>query len=182
MPTIDTLDTQAHRHTATLLQIVTILPLHLFSTCRTLTVRACARTHLKGNKMANANEKYLQVEHKCYTDLTPIGARVKGVKGGINTVLTIVFDDEKATQDFAIRGAVIAWQQRCHNAGVVPESETVLISELAKRSGGGFKITPDSIAAKVRKMPQEEYTQTLRNLGLPESEIVKLVKKQYATK
>jgi hypothetical protein len=119
-----------------------------------------------------------QVVNECYTDLTPIDKRIKGIKNGVTTNLTIVFDDPKATQAFAVRGATIAWQQRCHQAGTVPKEETVLISELAKRNVG-FKATPESIANKVRKMPEAEYRETLANLGLPKAEIDKLAREHY---
>jgi len=83
-------------------------------------------------------------------------------KNPVSSELTIVFDDEKATHDFAARGAVIAWQALCRMAGVIPEAETVNISDMAKRSGGGFKATPASIANRVKKMPEAEYRETTR--------------------
>lgn len=99
----------------------------------------------------------------------------------IESKVTFVFDDETATRKFAIRGATIAWQQAQRDAGKIAVEDRVMLSELAKRTGGGgFKITPDSIVAKVRKMPESEYRDTLAKLGMAVADINKLSKKQYA--
>ncbi|SRR6266478_7844945 len=101
-------------------------------------------------------------------------------KNPVTSEVTVVFDEEKATQDFAARGAVIAWQALCRMAGVIPEAETVNISDLAKRSGGGFKATPASIANRVKKMPEAEYRETLQSLGLDAKTIERMVKTHLA--
>ena len=122
-------------------------------------------------KMANANRT---IEVKCKTKLN------KDDKSPVTSVVTITLDDEKATDTFAGRAAIIAWQALARMAGAIPATDTVSISELAKRAGGGgFKATPESLANRVRKMPEAEYRQTLANLGLPKVEIDKMARKQY---
>jgi hypothetical protein len=143
-------------------------------------------------KVERAKAQYDESKAVCFAAITVEAlTRVNGKKNEkgeyiedqVRSTVTFNFDDPKATTDFAARGALIAWQQLQRNAGVIVEEDNVSIADLAKRSGGGgFKLTPDSIAAKVKKMPVDEYRATLTNLGLPKSEIDKLVKKQYSTK
>lgn len=83
------------------------------------------------------------------------------------TELTVTFDDDKAVREFAKRGIVIAWQALARMAGTIPTSDVVSVAELIKRSGGGgFKVTPDSVAAKINKMPPAEYSETLLKMGI----------------
>ncbi len=134
--------------------------------------------------MTTATERFVtdDIVSICTTDLRPTASRVKGDGGGVKTTLTIVCDTLDALKAFAKRGATIAWQQQCHAAGVVPATATVMLSELAKRSGHSFKATPDSLSAKIKKMPEAEYRATLEKLGLPKGEIDKLARKQYPAK
>lgn len=122
---------------------------------------------------------------ECYTDLRPMKDRVKGDKGGVKTVLTIVYDNEAATRLFARRSATIAWQQMQHSLRasdstyVVPTVAEVIISELAKRERVGFKTTPDSVARKINAFVSiDDYAASLRKLGVNEQEVKRLVAKK----
>ena len=110
---------------------------------------------------------------KCKTKLN------KDDTSPVTSTVTIEVDDDKALDAFASRAAIVAWQAIARAAGVIPEVATVTISELAKRTGGGFKATPESLANRGKKMPEAEYRQTLENLGLPKSEVDKMAKRQY---
>ena len=107
---------------------------------------------------------------KCKTKLS------KDDPAPVSSEVTIVFDDEKAMQAFAARGAVIAWQAIARMAGVIPESDTVNISDMAKRAGGGFKATPQSLANRVKKMSAEDYRGTLIALGLDAKTVDRMCK------
>ncbi|SRR5258708_7066363 len=119
--------------------------------------------------MANA-----QTVAKCKTKLD------ENDESPVTSQVTIVFDDEAATQKFAVRGAIIAWQSIQRAAGVIAESDTVQISELAKRTGAGFNATPESLANRVKKMPEAEYRQTLVNLGVDAKSVERMVKAHAA--
>ena len=106
---------------------------------------------------------------KCKTRLA-----AKGVP--VSSTVTIVLDSEKDVDAFAGRSAIIAWQAIERAAGGIPATDKVMISELAKRAGGGgFKVTPESLANRVRKMPVDEYRATLVNLGVSAKDIERMV-------
>src|SRR3990167_8104830 len=123
---------------------------------------------LGGLKMATVEK----IELRCSTK--PRGCTTGTV--GKKTVLTVELDDNKALQAFAARGIVVAWQAIARMADSYPATDTVKISELVKRGArGGFKSTPSSMANRINQLPEVEYRATLRNLGMDEKTIDKMV-------
>ena len=118
-----------------------------------------------------ANRK---IEVKCKTKLN------KDDTAPVESVLTIEIDDEGAADKFMARSVAIAWQSLCRAAGVIPEADTVKVSDMAKRQGGGFKATPASIANRVTKMSIEDYRATLAALKLDAKTIERMVKAHSA--
>lgn len=102
------------------------------------------------------------------------------VAGGakVTSKVTIVFDSPEITQEFAMRGAVIAWQALCRDAGDIPREATLTISELKKRgaSRGNAKPTASNTLARMARLGDEEYREMLQALGLGKAEVEKLVK------
>lgn len=88
----------------------------------------------------------------------------KDEKEGTTSKVTIELDDDAALQKFALRSAGIAWQAIARAAGVIPATDTVKLSDLAKRQGGGFKATPESLANRIGKMSADDYRATLEKL------------------
>ena len=82
------------------------------------------------------------------------------------TMLTITWDDDVAVREFAKRGVVIAWQSLVRAAGVIPDTDTVSIAELIKRTGGGFTPTPERALGMLNKLSPDDYKHSLMALGL----------------
>lgn len=100
------------------------------------------------------------------------------------TRLTIVFDSEELVREFAMRAAVIAAQALYRDAGKIPAEETLSLTELRKRNAerGFAKPTPEKAAAAVDKLGDEAYAGVLRNLGMKEAEIKKLLAARISKK
>lgn len=122
--------------------------------------------------MATSNNRTIVV--KCKTKLN------KDDKSPVTSEVTIELDSEKDIDAFCGRAAIVAWQAIARTAGVIPVTDRVLVSDLAKRTGGGFKVTPESLANRVKKMPVAEYQLTLENLGLDKATVARMVKAHTA--
>lgn len=103
----------------------------------------------------------------------------------VTSSVTIEFDDETATQKFAVRGVIVAWQSMVRDAGVIPTSDTVKVSELIKRTVerhrlvvAQFKVTPDSIANRMVKMSDDDFRATLEKMGLDPRVVKQIMEKQ----
>ena len=100
-------------------------------------------------------------------------------KGGNPSVtkLTVIFDSDELTREFAMRGAVIAMQALYRDAGKIPPTDTVSLSELKKRSAerGFTKPTAESTLARMQKLDDDAYRGVLQNLGMKDAEIKKLL-------
>jgi len=81
-------------------------------------------------------------------------------KGGdvVITNAAIDFTDVTTEQmeELATRSIVIASQAVYRTAGIVPAHDTIKVSDMLKRERGGFKHTPQSVAAMVLKMSPDE--------------------------
>jgi hypothetical protein len=98
----------------------------------------------------------------------------------VETKLTITFDDDKVEREYATRGIIITMQSIWRNAGVIPDTDVVSLSELGKRvKGGGFKSTPESLSARIGKQTRDEYTSTLTLLGIDAKTINAMVTKKF---
>lgn len=99
------------------------------------------------------------------------------------TVLTLNF--EGVTRDqligLATSTLVIDWQAVQRTAGSIPAKDEVKVTEFLNRprQAGGFKATPENMAARINKMPREEYVATLINMGLDERAAEKLAAKKF---
>ena len=93
------------------------------------------------------------------------------------TALTIHWDDDGATREFARRGVVIAWQNMMRALGDVPTDGEVKVSELAKRERGGFAMKPTAANANrmMSKLSNDEYAAALATMGVSQRDIVRLV-------
>lgn len=119
------------------------------------------------------------------------------VSGEVNTRLTKDSDKQATVLTLDFAGAtreqliglatstlVIDWQAVQRTAGSIPAKDTVLVTEFLNRprQAGGFKATPENMAARINKMPREEYVQTLLNMGLDEKAAERLAKQKFDTK
>lgn len=95
----------------------------------------------------------------------------------VETKLTILWDDENATREFAKRGVVIAAQSIWRATGDIPASYEVRVSELAKRERGGFamKPTPQNVMRLLGKMDDAQRVATLKELGLRSDRDIKSI-------
>lgn len=90
---------------------------------------------------------------------------------------TGVTDEE--LHELASATVVINQQAIYRTSGVIPATDTIKVREqLDRPRGGGFKMTPESLAAKAEKEP-EFYRSTLVALGLPEQQVNKMVSKKF---
>ena len=101
----------------------------------------------------------------------------------VETALTIEYDDDAATREFAKRGVVIAWQNMMRATGDIPESAEVKVSELAKRERGGFAMQPTAKNANriMAKLDDAEYAAALAQLGIAQRDITRLVANRVNT-
>lgn len=81
---------------------------------------------------------------------------------------------------FAQRSIIIALQSIYRTSGKVPATDTCDVAEFASRprGAGGFKVTPENMAARAAKMSDDDYRATLVALGLPDGEVNKMVAKR----
>jgi len=93
------------------------------------------------------------------------------------TALTIHWDDDAATREFARRGVVIAWQNMIRATGDVPTDGEVKVSELSKRERGGFAMKPTAANANrmMAKLSNDEYAAALATMGVSQRDITRLV-------
>ena len=87
---------------------------------------------------------------------------------------------EKELQELAAATVVINQQSIYRTSGTIPTTDTISVrKQLDSPRGGGFKVTPESMAAKIGKMGKEEYAKSLTLLGLNEKEVQKMVSKKF---
>ena len=117
----------------------------------------------------------MKVERKFSTKLN------KDAVSAIETVATLDFSGVKPEEmvDLACRPVIILQQAIYRESGKIPETDTVDVRKLLDTPRGGFKVTPESTAARINKMPVEEYRATLALMGLSEREVEKMVNKKF---
>lgn len=116
-----------------------------------------------------------------WTMKTALSAADKKAGVRVETACTVTLDDDKALRDFAERGMRVAIQALMRAEGKISPTYNIAASELAKRSASPFKATPESLANKIRKMPEDEYRATLANLGVDTKSIDRMVKAHAAS-
>ena len=86
----------------------------------------------------------------------------------VETQLVIDFDGVTPEQlhELAARSIIISTQALYRTSGKIPEMDTVKVADMLtrERTGGGKKATPESLAARVLKMPAEERMAFMRML------------------
>lgn len=80
------------------------------------------------------------------------------------TNLTVDFADvtQEQLEELASRSIIITTQARYRIAGTVPKDDVVNVAELLKRERAPAKQTPESLAAKILKLPAEERAAVMR--------------------
>lgn len=111
-----------------------------------------------------------------------IATRMTKTSPKVETALTL--DYTGVSRDDLIKLAtptVVIDKQALYRNGSIPASETVKVTEfLARPRGeGGFKPTPENMAARINKMDKADYVKTLVNMGLDEKQAQKLADKKY---
>lgn len=100
----------------------------------------------------------------------------------VETKATIVWDGVTAEemQKLAAASVVINQQAIYRTSGVIPTQDTINVrQQLDSPKGGGFKATPDSLAAKAQKMDEKDYRALLTKLDLDQKSIDKMVAKKF---
>jgi len=112
-----------------------------------------------------------------------IKSRVAEGEAQVETALTIHWDDDTATREFARRGVVIAAQSVMRGTGDIPATFEVKVSELAKRERGGFamKPTPQNAQRMMAKLTDVEYAETLAGMGMNKSEVARMIAHRAGT-
>ena len=81
-------------------------------------------------------------------------------KGGDPVVTEAEINWEGVTEAqkelLAARSVIIMAQATYRTSGVIPNKDTLNVSDLLKREKGGFKVTPESMVARINKMSPEE--------------------------
>lgn len=86
---------------------------------------------------------------------------------------------DEQLRELATAKIVIMQQAIYRAAESVPTTDTIIVADLLKRErGGGFKVTPESMAKRVTKMSDDDYAATLRQMGLDEKVIAGMLKKR----
>lgn len=116
-----------------------------------------------------------------WTMKTALSAADKKAGVRTETACTVTLDDDKALRDFAERGMRVAIQALMRAEGKISPTYAITVSDLNKRSASPFKATPESLANKIRKMPEAEYRATLANLGINAKDIERMVKANTAS-
>lgn len=108
------------------------------------------------------------------------------VAGGTPVITKSIIDftgvKQSELEELASATVVINQQAIYRNLGKIPATDTISVrAQLDSPKGGGFKVTPDSMAARLLKMDVKEYTESLKKLpGLDAKTIDLLVKARQA--
>lgn len=106
----------------------------------------------------------------------------KDDKHSVTTKATIDWSgvSREELEELAAATVVINQQAIYRTSGVIPTADVIKVREqLDRPRGGGFKPTPENMAARIVKMPEEDYRKTLLALGLSDHEVNKMVKTKY---
>lgn len=100
------------------------------------------------------------------------------------TVASMVWDGvtEDMLKTYATRALIIDQQAIYRKNEHVPSEDTINVKALMERQrGGGFKFTPQGAVKKINALPDDEYAETLRGLGMTEKQVeAMLAKRQKA--
>lgn len=106
----------------------------------------------------------------------------KDDKVAVTTKATIDWSGvtETELQELAAATVVINQQAIYRTSGDIPATDTIKVREqLDRPRGGGFKATPESLAARISKMDVEGYRKSLKALDLDDKTIEKMVSKKF---
>lgn len=101
----------------------------------------------------------------------------------ITTKATVSWDGvtEDELKTLALRSLVIDQQAIYRVSGVIPATDNISIRALidAPKGTGGFKPTPENMAARISKMSKEDFQKSLELLGLDAKQVSKMVAAKY---
>lgn len=82
----------------------------------------------------------------------------------------------------AASATIVIDEQAVFRNSNIPSEHVVKVAEWLKqpRGTGGFKPTPENMAARISKMSKEDFVKTLVTLGIPEREAQRQADKKYA--
>lgn len=106
----------------------------------------------------------------------------KDDKSPVETKALIDFADvtREELEQLAAATVIINQQAIYRTSGVIPATDTIKVrAQLDAPRGGGFKPTPENMAARISKMNAEGYRKTLEALGLPAKEVDRMVKAKF---
>jgi len=85
------------------------------------------------------------------------------------------------TQKLAASSVAIDQQSIWRTSGVIPTECTIKVRELLDApKGGGFKPTPENMAARILKGDDSSFTAALKALGLKDGQIEAMLKQRKA--
>lgn len=108
----------------------------------------------------------------------------KDDKSPKSTDVTVDFTgvSQEQLEELASATVIINEQSVWRTSGVIPEKCTIkVLEQIGRPRGGGFKVTPESMAARLGKN-EVEYRETLKLLGLQEAQIDKMAKQKFQQK
>lgn len=110
---------------------------------------------------------------------TKVNAKSDAVKTKVIVDFTGV--SQEKIEELAAATVIINEQAVWRTSEVIPPEATIKVAEqLGRPRGSGFKATPENMAARINKMGEAEYRETLVNLGgLSEKQIDQMVQKKY---
>lgn len=105
-------------------------------------------------------------------------------KGASKQTTNLTLDFTGVTRDQLIglaKSTVVIDLQAVYRNTQIPATDVVEVLKFLgrPRGEGGFKPTPENMAARINKMEKPDYVKTLINMGLDEKAAQKLADKKY---
>ena len=99
------------------------------------------------------------------------------------TKVTIDFTgvSQEDMEKLAAATVIITEQAMWRTSEVIPSEATIKVAEQLSRprGQGGFKPTPENMAARIEKQSKEDFQKTLELLGLPANQVAKMVAAKF---
>lgn len=113
-----------------------------------------------------------------------VSTRVTAKSPKVETKVTLDFEGctQAQMEELAAASAVIIQQAIWRTSEVIPTSDqSIKVVELLgrPRGSGGFKPTPENMAARINKMGEAEFRETLVKMGLDEKTVQKMVHQKF---
>jgi len=83
-------------------------------------------------------------------------------------------------QKLAAATVIINQQAIYRTSGMIPATDTIVVrTQIDSPKGGGFKPTPENMAARIGKMDEAGYRASLVKIGVPEKVLEQMVKAKF---